>query len=186
MLLSETSRWRRVSPMRAAPNFNLQSVTTGNFLSLAEIESENLILSFLPGVWAPWCRKFLTSLNNNIAEFNRNDVTLVAIVSQDYEQLFRYAKQADLKFELLSDSHGVTSKRFGVFDEQMQEPMKISKPSIFILDRKKRIRYTFIGKYLMDIPKVEEILLKSSEPQQADSATSRSWLPFRKLLYVGN
>lgn len=186
MILAELPRWRRVTPLRAAPNFNLQSVTTGNFLSLAEIESESLVLAFLPGVWAPWCRKFLNALNNSVGKFNAQKVDLVAIVSQDYEQLFRYAKQADLRFELLSDCHGVTSKRFGVFDEQMQEPMKISKPSIFILDRKKRIRHTFIGKYLMDIPKVEEILIKAAEPQPVEQSSARGWLPFRRLTYAGN
>jgi peroxiredoxin len=186
MVLAESSRWRKVSPLRAAPNFNLQSVTTGNFLSLNEIEANSLIIAFLPGVWAPWCRKFLNSLNQNVHHINDNGAHLVAIISQDYDQLFRYAKQVDLHFEVLADTHGVIGKRFGVFDEQIREPMKISKPSIFILDRKKRLRHTFIGKYLMDIPKVDEIIAKATEPQSNDNVSERSWLIFRRPIYAAN
>lgn len=173
---------------RVSPNFRLQSATSGKQVSLDEIICNRLVLAFIPGVWAPWCRKFLDELDAALQLEGIPQAKVVAIVSQDYEELYRYVRAQKLDIEVLSDPNGVIGKRYGMFDEHLTEPMRISKPSVFILDSKKNIAHTFIGMHLMDRPSAEEIWQKLAEPLETDSRarTGIFNLLFRRYNYAAD
>ncbi|MBL8014973.1 MAG: redoxin domain-containing protein [Candidatus Doudnabacteria bacterium] len=188
MTTAEKNRWRRIRSNRVSPSFQLQSATTGKLISLEEFNYKRLVLAFIPGVWAPWCRRFLDQLDIP-QEVARGDIEVkfVAIISQDYEQLYSYVRSQKLAVEVLSDPNGVIGKRYGVFDDNLTEPMRISKPSIFILDSKKNVVHSFIGLHLMDRPSVSEILEKANEPLESDSNSRNFWsFIFRKPAYAIN
>lgn len=163
MLTANKLSWRRFTTARIAPSFNLQSATTGKLTSLEEVEAKSIILAFIPGVWAPWCRKFLDELEQNLPEIQQQHMSVLAVVSQNYEQLYRYARVQKMQIDILSDQAGVISKRYGVFDDTIQEPMRISKPAVFILDHNHQLVFTFTGKHLMDRPTVEDMIAKAQE-----------------------
>lgn len=184
MTTTDKPRWKRISG-RNAPNFNLQSATSGVMISLDELTSSHrLVIAFVPGVWAPWCRKFLDELELGFANQTRPGVRCIAIVSQNYEQLFKYVKKQKLDLEILSDPNGVISKRYGVFDEQMEEPMKISKPSVFVAGKQGKLLYNFTGRHLMDRPLSSEIWEKVDEKLPEDIVYKRHFLFFRKPVYA--
>lgn len=187
MTASEKSRWRKLANIRSAPNFQLQSATSGKTLSLDSFNYKRLVVSFLPGVWAPWCRKFLDELDATSRNHAADDLKFVVIISQDFHQVWEYVHSENLRIEVICDPNGVIGKRYGVFDDNILEPMRISKPSVFILDSQKNLAFTFIGKFLMDRPQMGEIIAKAQEPLGTDpKQRSRFNFGFKKLAYAGN
>lgn len=172
--------------MRYAPNFDLLSANSDSFVELSQLKHDRLLLAFVPGVWAPWCRRFLDELDQQAVSLGREGVRCVAIIAQNHDQLAKYVKERRLKIELLADTHGVIGKRYGVFDENSSEPMKISKPSIFILNKENRLLFTFVGKYLMDRPDMDELYAKATEvfPEDRPSILERIIAIFRRPNYA--
>lgn len=181
-------RWKRFSSVRYAPNFDLLSANSSAFVQLSELKHNRLLLAFIPGVWAPWCRKFLTELDKQATTLSHEGVKCVAIIAQNHEQLADYVKEKKLKIEILADVHGVIGKRYGVFDDNNPEPMRISKPSIFILNRDNRLLFTFVGKHLMDRPDMSELHEKATEifPEDRPSFFERIFSLFRKPNYANS
>jgi peroxiredoxin len=163
--ISSVEKWEYLTPPRKSPDFCLQNATNASELSIKDLHCDRVVLTYLPGVWAPWCRKFIGYLNQNIDFFvtSKFEIRLIAIISQKYEDLFEYVWENDIKFDCLSDPLGAIGKRYCVFDDSIYEPLKISKPSIFILDSSMYIQSIFLGDHLADKPSIEDILLKAEE-----------------------
>lgn len=151
------NNWQAVAPAQATPNFKLRSATSGIFVNCTKLDHPKQLFTFLPGVWAPWCRKLLIDLNNQHSELESAGIKVVAIVSQNYRPVAEFVKNNHIEFEVLSDPYGVINKRFGVFDSTLDEPMKISIPTLFLLDEERNLHYKFIGSHLSDRPTQEHI-----------------------------
>lgn len=150
--------WDMISPVRDAPYFELKSGTSGEIVKLSDFYGDNLLLTFFPGTWAPWCRQLLAELNQYLPYLRDQKITLVAVAAQKYRQLSSYIAENELDIEILSDPQGMICKRYGVFDANITGPMKISKPSIFIMDKKLRLISRFLGLHLTDRPHVSDII----------------------------
>ncbi len=149
-------RWRNISPTRPAAQFSLPAANHFEQISLEDLKAYRIILTFIPGIWAPWSRKLLSEMDELVTELLPG-YELIAIAAQQLQQLREYAVAEGLKLTLLSDEYGVISKRYGVLDESVTQPLGISKPSIYILNSRKRIMTVFVGRHLMDRPTKEEI-----------------------------
>lgn len=183
---SPVSKWQTVYPSRNAPAFRLQSAVTGKHVRLGDINAEKIILTFVPGMWAPWCRKFIDELSHSVEAIYQNQALLVTIVSQDYDQLTEYVDRNFIDFEMLADPHGVINTRYGIFEDAIVEPMKISKPSIFILDNDKNIHYKFIGRHLTDRLTAAEVVEMSQRPLPVTKKRRMGIPLLSRLLYAGN
>jgi peroxiredoxin len=179
------NKWQHVYPARSAAAFRLQSAISGKHVRLGDIQSEKAIITFVPGIWAPWCRRFLDDLSLASQEIGQYRTVLVAIISQDFDQVMEYLSTNPVGFEVLADPHGAISTRYGVFDEVIEEPMQISKPSVFVLDDEKNIHYKFFGQHLMDRPTRDD-LIDVAQVKLPKSKEKRSFFFFRKLFYAGN
>lgn len=179
-------RWKRFTAARYAPNFDLLSANSGESVELAGLKHDRLLITFIPGVWAPWCRRFLRELDRQTQQLSSEGVKCVAIIAQNHEQLANYVKENKLRIEVLADTHGVIGKRYGVFDDNITEPMRISRPAIFILNRENRLLFTFLGKHLMDRPDMEELYSKATEifPEDRISIFERIFALFRRPNYA--
>lgn len=159
------SGWRDVFPAKDAANFKLRHVTSGRNVSLADLSYDHrLILTFLPGVWAPWSRKLLAEMDDNLPRFESAGLDLLVIAAQYPEQLATYSQKHRLKLPVLADELASISKRYGVYDANQSEPMRLSKPAIYILNEDKKIIRTFIGRHLSDRPSAEDIIRHSVQP----------------------
>ncbi len=167
------NRWQEFDTPRSAPNFYLPSVLKEKTVSLYELDAyKKIILAFLPGIWAPWCRRFLEELSLNSKYYNNTDTYFVTIVSQDHKQLQDYLLENKITTEILADENGATGTRYGVFDEKQTEPMKISKPSVFLLNSNKEICFRFMGNHLSDRPKFKEIMQMCTEIDYYNNQTN--------------
>ena len=158
------NRWQEFNVPRSAPNFYLPNVLKQKTVSLYDLEEYNkIILAFLPGIWAPWCRRFLEELSINSKFYNDTDTYFVTIISQESIQLKDYLSQNKINIDVLADENGATGTRYGVFDEKQTEPMRISKPTVFLLNSNKEICFKFIGNHLSDRPRFSEIIQMCAE-----------------------
>lgn len=179
----ENTRWQQFAKPVNAPTFRLQSVNSGKFLTSAEVFDGITILTFVPGIWSPWCRKYLASLHELAQNSLTEQFKIVAVVSQLYDEVAEYVTENPLDLEILCDPHGVISQRYGIFDESISEPMKIARPSIFIADAKQKIHYKFLGKYLTDQPHSAEIVQYARVTQLNTQEPKYRWLlwPFIRV-----
>lgn len=155
---SFNKRWKIYNPTRTAPNFILPKITDLEQAELYNFKQQHIMLTFLPGLWAPWARKLLSELENVRQQLDEERLHLVVVISQLHEQVEMYMKTHEVSYDIFVDEFGVISKRYGVFDEQLSEPMKISKPAIFVLNGEHQIELSFIGKHLADRPTADDFL----------------------------
>lgn len=150
--------WQKVLKVNIAPSFRLHHINTGKYVSSDEIITGISVLTFLPGIWAPWCRKLLAELDELAGSEEGQPFQFIAVISQNDDQLREYWQAHPYSICILADPSGAINTRYGIFDDKISEPMKISKPSILILDKHRRIHYKFMGAHLADRPNAEQII----------------------------
>ncbi len=152
------NRWKRYINKREAPGFRLYSLQQQKFIRHGDYKDQRTIITFLPGVWAPWCRKLISELSLLESHLKDHGIKMLAVISQNQEELQEYCDSNRVTLDVLADPHGVVGKRYGVFDDEILEPLGISKPSVFLMDEDKNILASFLGKHLTDRPLAEEII----------------------------
>lgn len=178
--------WYHFPKAVSAPAFRLLDIQKCKLTNLGNIKSEKVLLTFIPGVWAPWARKLLMQLNQHVFEAATFGAEVVAIVAQREDQLQQYCEDNNLSIRVLADPYGAITTRYGIFDEIVTEPMQLSRPALFVLDRDKQIHFKFMGKHLADRPgwtEIEWALAQEINP-------AKGWwvsLPFiKQIFYAGH
>ena len=82
----------------------------------------------------------------------------VAILPQRREAVERYAGQTQPPFEILIDETRDVVKAYGVWHRIGLDAWNISRPAVFLIDRDRSIRDSFIGKSQIEFPGHEDIL----------------------------
>ena len=82
----------------------------------------------------------------------------VAILPQRREAVERYAGQTQPPFEILIDETRDVVKAYGVWHRIGLDAWNISRPAVFLIDRDRSIRYSFIGTSQIEFPGHEDIL----------------------------
>ena len=80
------------------------------------------------------------------------------ILAQRASSVQRYLGDRRLPFELLVDESREVTKAYGVWHRIGLDAWNISRPAVFLIDRDRSIRYSFIGKSQIEFPGHEEIL----------------------------
>lgn len=154
--------WQSVVPARPIPSFKLERLHEEETFSPQDLYGQRTILVFLPGVWVPWSRKFLNEINEINKDLASVNCRLVTIISQRTSQLQAYFITNPVEFDVLADPYGVANLRFGIFEDNVMQPMRISKPTVFGLNAEAKVEFRFSGLHLNDRPKLEDILQISS------------------------
>lgn len=100
-----------------APGFELPN-QHGEPLSLDALRGTGVVLVFYPFAFSRVCTNELDELQQNLDEFRRRDIKVLAI-SVDHKYALRtYAQEREYDFDLLADfwPHGEVSERYGVLD----------------------------------------------------------------------
>lgn len=157
------SNWKIYKQIRIAPTFRLQEVNTGKYRYADQVvDSDRVIMTFLPGLWAPWCRKMLRELITDYQHYQEHNLELVVVIAQQAHEIAQYLQGVDLPFRILADPLAAVSVRYGIFDDDVVEPMAITKPSIFILDHERYIIATYVGRHLADRPSTLSLIRRAT------------------------
>lgn len=177
--------WRLFKPARLIPTFNLYQIDEAAEFTRNDFYGTKAILIFLPGMWAPWCRKLISQLDPICETLAAMDCQLIAVVSQNQAQLSEYFEENPVDMLVLADPAGHASLRFSIFDENISEPLRISKPTVLAINAETKVQARFSGKHLSDRPNPVDIVQVAS--LLTDLPKKRNWwnwLSFRA--YAGN
>ncbi len=127
---------RVVKNGQKAPDFRLVNAL-GFFVSLQELLKRGpLIISFYRGSWCPYCSMEIITLNKYLPEFQALGASLVAISPETPDSSVNAFEKLNLSYEILSDSHNMTAKKFGLV-YRLSENMKNLYINYFGLDLSK-------------------------------------------------
>jgi peroxiredoxin len=104
-------------PGEPAPGFVLPN-QHGEPVSLDRLRGTAVVLVFYPFAFSRVCTDELDEVQQNLDEFRRREVRVLA-VSVDHKYALRtYAEQRGYDFDLLADfwPHGAVAERYGVLD----------------------------------------------------------------------
>jgi peroxiredoxin len=79
------------------------------------------------------------------------------VVAQSSEKVRRYIEETGLPFNILIDQSRDVLKAYGVWHRVGLDAWNIARPSVFLVDRNSRIRYSFIADRQDEFPSPAEI-----------------------------
>jgi len=125
-----------------APGFKLR-VTPDQTLSLSEFAGRRVILAFYPADWSPVCGDQMTLYNHVLSEFRKKDAELVGISVDGAWCHQAFARERNLHFPLLSDSHpkGEVSRAYGAYRDDVGESAR----ALFVIDEHGTIAWSHLS-----------------------------------------
>lgn len=113
---------------------------------------KGLLLVFYRGSFCPYCAGQLASVNEYISSLHGTGVNVVAVSADKVSESRALSRQLDLDFPLLSDSKRSAINLFAVSETKKgpSYPPGISKPAIFLLNKRGDIRYSYVGRDAYD------------------------------------
>jgi glutaredoxin-dependent peroxiredoxin len=82
----------------------------------------------------------------------------VVVLPQKREAVERFVMETHPPFEILIDEAREVVKTYGVWHRIGLDAWNIARPAVFLIDRDRSIRYSFIGMSQIQFPGHEEIL----------------------------
>jgi peroxiredoxin Q/BCP len=126
---------------KPAPDFTLPS-TTGENVSLKQFKGKKtVILYFYPKDETPGCTREACDFRDHSAEFERYNVVILGVSTDNLESHQRFREKQKLPFPLLADEDAAVSKLYGVYKQRNlygKKYMGIERTT-FVVDRTGRI-----------------------------------------------
>lgn len=162
-----------------APDFTLPDAAGGGAVSLsapAGAEAD-VLLVFFRGTWCPFCREQMRALSVYHATLDRAGVRVIGVVCQSADSVGRHVGANPLPFPLLADETRETARAYGVHYWVSRQGFNLATPSLFILDRARRITFRHVGRGMSDLPVtavIERFASALAEQGRAGSAAAVS------------
>lgn len=144
------------------PSFALKNIEN-NPVSLADFNSDYLVISFYRGGWCPYCNLELKALQNILPELKALNSELIAITPETPDNSLTTSEKNEIDFAVLSDIDNAYAKTLGlVFQvpEDLQAVysefgIKIDKhnknndfelpmPATYIVNKNREVIYSFV------------------------------------------
>ena len=126
---------------KPAPDFSLPS-TTGENISLKQFKGKKtVILYFYPKDETPGCTREACDFRDHFAEFEKDNVVVLGISTDNLESHQHFKDKQKLPFPLLADEDASVSKLFGVYKQKNlygKKYMGIERTT-FVIDKTGRI-----------------------------------------------
>jgi peroxiredoxin len=135
-----------------APPWELRD-TAGSIYRLDAIEGEKVLLVFFRGFWCESCQAQLERMTVEYQEIVDRGAAVVAISADPVDPANL------LPFLVLTDPDLRVISRYGVLHQPDDHGQGIARPSVFLLDRERTVRYAYVGADPNDRPNVETLLL---------------------------
>ena len=126
-----------------APDFELRD-QHGQPWRLSDFRGKrNVVIVFYPFSFTGVCQGELCELRDDIADFDNDDVELVAISVDSSPVHKRWAAEQGYTFPILADfwPHGAVAQTYGVFDEKLGAARR----GTFIIDRDGVVRWSTVN-----------------------------------------
>lgn len=157
-----------------APGFTLR-VTPDQSISLSDFAGRRLIVAFYPADWSPVCGDQMTLYNHVLSEFRKKGAELVGISVDGAWCHQAFARDRNLHFPLLSDSHpkGEVSRAYGAYRDDVGESAR----ALFIIDENGTIAWSHLSPVAVN-PGADGILdaldqMPNQEQKNVDTQSSR-------------
>ncbi|MFN3621736.1 MAG: peroxiredoxin [Nitrososphaerales archaeon] len=129
-------------------------------VSLREFRGKKVVLAFFPGAFTSVCTKEMCSFRDSIANLNKLDAVVLGVSVNDPFTLNGFAEKNMLNFILLSDYERKVIERYDIVHRDFAglKGYSASKRSVFILDDKGVVRYSWVSEDPRVEPDYNEIL----------------------------
>jgi peroxiredoxin len=128
-------------PRLPVPALQVETVAHGTFDLSTDTSSKFTLLVFYRGLHCPICTKYLIELERAIPEFEKRQVRVITISSDDRERAIDMAKK--VKATQLPFGYGLslkTAKEWGLYISEgrgktsigIEEPARFSEPGVFL------------------------------------------------------
>ncbi len=141
-----------------APPFSLPD-TNSLIRHLSDIAGKKTLLVFFRGFWCESCQAQLDLMRTDYQEVVDRDAVFVGISADSVERSNVGAAAARLPFLILCDPTLETITRYGVLHRPDDAGPGIARPSVFVLDQMRTVRFAHIGMDPTDRPKLDALLL---------------------------
>jgi peroxiredoxin len=142
-------------PGMQAPDFALRD-PSGDVVRLSDFRGRPLVVVFYPLDWSPGCSQQLDLYQQELDEFRRRGVELVAISVDSLYSHGAWAAVRGLTFPLLADFHpkGAVARDYAVW----REPDGFSERALYVIDAGGTIAFSHVSPYLHHVPDIYELL----------------------------
>ena len=125
-----------------APDFQLKDAD-GNAFRLSALRGSPVLIKFYRGYWCPYCVAELDQLNRYADQFESLGVKLIAVSSDNADELRMFAKKHDWAIRLLADpdlaAHRLYNVQHRKFAARRGPFREIAIPTTILLDRNGRV-----------------------------------------------
>jgi peroxiredoxin len=130
------------APDFVLPDQDRKAKSLGEFLGKG-----NVVLAFFPGAFTSTCTHEMCTLRDSLSKLSFRKAQVVGISVNDPWTLKGFANANSLSFPLLSDYSRDAIKSYGVelTDFGGLKGYTVAERSVFILDKKGRVRFTWIA-----------------------------------------
>ncbi len=145
-----------------APDFSLVDTAT-KIRSLHEFQGQKVVLAFFVGAFTNVCTKEMCAFRDSMARLIDLKAQVVGISVNDPFSNKGFAEKNQLTFPILSDVNRQVIKTYNLEAPDFAgiKGYTVSKRSIFVLDRKGVVRYTWVTEdptVEPDYSKIEQVL----------------------------
>ena len=115
-----------LGPGHRVPKISLPS-TEGKNISLENYAGKkNIVLYFYPEDYSPGCTKEACAFRDSLQMYETADTVVLGVSTDSLEKHKAFSKRHALPFPLLSDTDGVMTRWFGVYDDQNHEAKRVT------------------------------------------------------------
>lgn len=140
-----------------APDFELPVTMEETWKLSDNIGKNNIVLLFFPLAFSPPCHEELCSIRDGFNEFRNLDAQVVATSIDNPFVLGKWKEELKLPYPLLSDFNKTVCTAYGAIHEVLGPLKGVAKRSVFIIDRRGKIRYISISDDPLKLPEISEI-----------------------------
>lgn len=129
-----------------APNFTLFA-GKGETVTLSELRGQKVVLAFFPAAFTGVCQKELCTFQDQLAQFNGMNATVLGIAVDGLFSLLAFKSQNDIAFPLLSDHDRSTVRAYDVALDDFAgiEGYTASHRAVFVVDAEGQIAWAWQG-----------------------------------------
>ena len=126
---------------KKAPAFKAKS-STGETVTLKDLEGTNVVLYFYPRDDTPGCTKEACGFRDNLKRIEKHGATVFGVSRDDLASHEKFVNKYELNFPLLSDDKGKITEAYGGWNEKNMYGKKSmgSERSTFLIDGEGKIR----------------------------------------------
>lgn len=150
-----------------APDFTLPSVR-GEDIHLIELTGTCIVLVFFPQAFDFFSTMEMRAFVDKHIALQALGATVIGISTEPVQALRTFMSQEDIPFILVSDFDREVVKKYGVFVENLDGFRYVSLPAVFIINKKQRIMYRWIGEKPDEFPDLDQVMgvIKGFRPHE--------------------